>query len=82
MLLDSMDPWNGWSADDWVRHYAGAPATHEAGRTFSEMAQSAELAVHGLVEAPGKFVHEHEHSLKIAAVAAIAGVCLVAFAKK
>lgn len=42
-----MNPWDSWSADDWVRHYSGAPA-HAAGAIPLVAPQVEVLAYHNM----------------------------------
>jgi len=62
-----MNPWEGWSADDWVRHYAGEPASpqpHATGASVLDQAQQAaqrlfergERGLQRLVDAPDRVV--------------------------
>ena len=95
-----MNPWDVWTAQDWVHHYASAAAAsasgYGAGETIGERAQRAlsaaeqdarqawsttEHFVEDMVHAPGKFVDEHEKSLKIAAMVALGVLGLVALRK-
>jgi len=81
--------WNGWSADDWVRHYASGRSASSAGLMDGALLSSVEAKAQKLVhqaeqfaheasEMPGKFVHEHEKALKIGGLVALGVVVLMA----
>jgi hypothetical protein len=45
-----MDPWQGWSAEDWVRHYAAPPSADPGYASGQTLADRAAQAVHNANE--------------------------------